>query len=81
MEQTNPFANRVVKTKKLGKNVVLQVSENEFSNRIMVDFFTTDGKIKVQKTFQNNFEGKKEAREFQKKFKNLADLKKYLRLV
>ena len=81
MEQTNPFANKVVKTKKLGKNVVLQVSENEFSNRIMVDFFTTDGKLKVQKTFQNNFEGKKEAREFQKKFKNLADLKKYLRLV
>ena len=81
MEQTNPFANKVVKTKKLGKNVVLQVSENEFSNRIMVDFFTTDGKLKVQKTFQNNFEGKKEAVEFQKKFKNLADLKKYLRLV
>lgn len=77
----NPFANRVVKTKKLGKSVVLQVSENEHSNRIFVDFSTIDGKLKVQKTFQNNFEGKKEAKEFQKKFKTLGDLKKYFRLV
>ena len=77
----NPFANKVVKTKKLGKNVVLQVSENEHSQRILVDFFTTDGKIKVQKTFQNNFEGKKEAKEFQKRFKSLNDLKKYFGLV
>jgi hypothetical protein len=81
MEQNNPFANKVVKTKKLGKSVVLQISENEYSNRILVDFSTTDGKLKVQKTFQNNFEGKKEASKFQKKFKSLGDLKKYFGVV
>lgn len=79
--QNNPFENKVVKTKKLGKTVILQVSENEYSNRILVDFSTIDGKLKVQKTFQNNFEGKREAKEFEKKFKSLGDLKKYLRLV
>jgi hypothetical protein len=79
--QNNPFENKVVKTKKLGKSMVMQVSENEYSGRILVDFSTTDGRLKVQKTFQNNFEGKKEAKEFQKRFKSLGDLKKYLGLV
>ena len=78
---SNPFENKVVKTKKLGKTVLLQVSENSYTNRIFVDFSTIDGKLKVQKTFQNNFEGKKEAKEFQKQFKSLGDLKKYFGLV
>lgn len=81
MEINNPFANKIVKTKKLGKSVLLQVSENEYSGRILVDFSTTDGKLKVQKTFQNNFEGVKAAKEFQKKFKSLTDLRKYFGLV
>lgn len=78
--QINPFANKVVKTKKLG-NLLLQVSENEHSERIFVDFSTVDGKLKLQKSFQNNFEGKKEAKEFQSRFKSLSDLKKYFGLV
>lgn len=78
--QYNPFANKVVKTKKLG-NLLLQVSENEHSERIFVDFSTVDGKLKLQKSFQNNFEGKKEAKEFQGRFKSLGDLKKYFGLV
>jgi hypothetical protein len=77
MEQTNPFQNKITKTKKLGKEAFLQVSINEISKRIFVDFSSVDGKIKVQKTFQNNFEGKKEAKEFEKKFKSINDLKKY----
>jgi hypothetical protein len=78
--QNNPYENKIVKTKKLGKSMVLQVSENEHSNRILVDFFTIDGKLKVQKSFQNNFEGKKEAKEFQSRLKNMIDLKKYFGL-
>lgn len=81
MQQSNPFQNKVIKTKKLGKEVILQVSENVHSNRILVDFYTTDGRLKVQKTFQNNFEGKKEAKEFQKRFRSLNDLKKYFGLI
>lgn len=80
MQPINPYENKVIKTKKLGKNVILQISENEYSNRILVDFYTIDGKLKVQKTFQNNFEGKKEANKFQKKFKSLNDLRKYFGL-
>ncbi len=79
--QYNPFATKVVKTKKIGKDLVLQISENDHSERIFVDFSTVDGKLKLQKSFQRNFEGKKEAKEFQGKFKSVTDLKKYFGLV
>jgi hypothetical protein len=81
MQTNNPYQNKVIKTKKVGKGVILQISENEYSNRIFVDFYTVDGRLKVQKTFPNNFDGKKEAKEFQKKFKTLEDLRKYFGLV
>jgi hypothetical protein len=80
MLQDNPFISKIVKTKKIGGNIVLEVSENEYLGKIFVDFSTTDGKLKVQKTFRNNFEGKKQAQDFQKKFKSLEDLKKYFGL-
>ena len=79
--QNNPFKNRVIKNKKLGKDALLQVSVNEISKRIFVDFSSLDGKIKVQKSFQDNFEGKKQAKEYEKTFKSLIDLKKYFGMI
>lgn len=76
--QNNIFQNRVVKTKKLGKDAQVQISVNEVAKRIFVDFSSTDGRLKIQKSFQDNFLGKKEAKEFEKRFKNLSDIKKYL---
>jgi hypothetical protein len=81
MQQNNPFQNRVLKEKKLGKDAIMKVSINEINRRIFVDFSSIDGRFKVQKTFQNTFEGEKEAKEFQKRFKTLNDLKKYLGLL
>jgi hypothetical protein len=78
--EINPFQNKITKVKKLGKDVLLQVSVNSMSNRIFVEFSTIEGKLKVQKSFQNSFEGKKEAKEFEKKFKSLKDLRKYFGL-
>jgi hypothetical protein len=77
METKNPYQNRITKTKKLGKDALLQISINDISKRIFVDFSSVDGRLKVQKSFQNNFEGKKQAREFEGSFKNLKDIKKY----
>jgi hypothetical protein len=79
--QNNPFQNRVVKTKKLGKDALMQVSINEINRRIFVDFSSNDGKFKIQKSFQDTFDGKKEAKEFEKRFKTLNDLKRYLRVL
>lgn len=79
--QNNPFQNKVTKVKKLGKDAVLQTSVNDITKRIFVDFSSTDGRLKIQKSFQNTFEGKKQAKEFEKAFKSLNDLKKYFRMV
>jgi len=76
--QNNVFQNRVVKTKKLGKDALMQVSINEIAKRIFVDFSSVDGRIKIQKSFQDTFEGKKLAKEFEKRFKNLNEIKGYL---
>jgi hypothetical protein len=78
--QNNPFQNRITKTKKLGKDAIMQVSINEVNKRIFVDFSSNDGRLKVQKSFQDSFEGKKQAKEFEKAFKSLNDLKRYFGL-
>jgi len=78
MQQNNPFENKVTKTKKLGKDAFLQVSANEITRRILVDFSSIDGRIKVQRSFQDNIEGRKESKKFENAFKSLYDIKKYL---
>lgn len=75
---SNPFEYRVVKIKKLGKDATVQISENEHTNRICIDYVSTDGRIKIQKTFQANYDGKKQAKEFEVRFKSLEDMKTYL---
>jgi len=79
--QYNPFANRVIKTKKLGLGLFLKVSENDHSERIFVDFYTEDGRLKIQKSFKNDRYGKQDSKEFQKKFKTSDDLRKYFGMV
>jgi hypothetical protein len=77
MDTKNPYQNRVTKTKKLGKDALLQISINDINKRIFVDFSSIDGRLKIQKSFQDNFEGKKQAKQFESSFKNLKDIKRY----
>jgi hypothetical protein len=71
------YDSKVLKKKKIDKELNLKVTQNEMSGRIFVEFSSEDGKLVTQKSFQNTFEGKKEAEAFQKRFKSLNDLKKY----
>lgn len=71
------FDNKVLKKKKLDNEASLKVTQNEMSGRIFVDFYSEDGRLKVQKSFQDTFEGRKDAEKFQKKIKSIKDLKKY----
>ena len=75
------FENKILKRKVLDKELKLVVSQNEMSGRIFVDFKSEDGKLVLQKSFQNTYEGKKEAEAFQKSIRSIADLKKYFGLV
>lgn len=68
---------KVLEKKKLGKELALKVSLNEMSSRILVEFLSNDGKMVLQKSFQNTYEGKKESESFSKSIKSLTDLKKY----
>jgi hypothetical protein len=74
------FENKILKKKKLGKEVTLKISQNEMSGRIFVEFSSEDGKLVVQKSFQNTYEGNKEAQSFSKTIKNMDGLRKHFGL-
>lgn len=74
------FETKILKKKKIDKELTLKVTQNGMSGRIFVDFSSEDGKLVLQKSFQNTFEGSKEAEQFQKKFKSINDLRKYFGL-
>lgn len=75
---TTFFEENIIKKKKLDKNTILKIVKNERNERIFVEFSTVDGKLIVQKSFQDNTEGNKEARKFSQKIKSNKDLKRYL---
>lgn len=74
------FENKEVKKVKLDTELTLKVSKNENSKRIFVEYKSEDGKLVVQKSFQDTLSGNSQADTFQEKFKTITDLKKYLRL-
>jgi len=71
------FENKMTKQKVIKNEVQLKVFKNEALERIIVEFSDTNGKFKVQKSFQDNYEGKLESESFQKTIGSLKDLKKY----
>lgn len=71
------FENKILKKKKLGKDTGLKISQNEMSGRIFVEFSSPVNKLIVQKSFQDTYEGNKEAQAFAKTIKSLKDLRKY----
>lgn len=74
------FNNKITKTKKLDKHSVMRLSKNDANGRIFVEFASEDGKLVLQKSFQNNYFGNKEAEEFQDTIKSIGDLKAYFKI-
>lgn len=68
---------RVLNNKKVDKETNLKVSKNDALNRIAVEFSSDVTKIVLQKSFQDTYEGRLAAEEFQKTIKSTNDLKKY----
>ena len=71
---------KTLKNKKLGEDLNLSVVLNEMAGRILVEFKSEDGKITLQKSFQNTVEGRTDSEKFQKKIKSLKDLRDYFGL-
>lgn len=74
------FENKIIKKKKIDKELNLKVTQNNASERIFVEFSSENGKLVLQKSFQKNHKGTEEALEFQDSIKSIADLKKYFGL-
>lgn len=68
---------RVIKKKKVDKETNLRVLKNEALNRIAVEFTSDICKLTLQKSYQDTYEGRLEAEEFQKTIKSTNDLKQY----
>jgi len=71
--------NKIIRKKKLDKELTLKVLKHEAAERIFVEFSSKDGKIILQKSFQDNFHGNKEAKAFENSLKSIDDLKEYFR--
>lgn len=67
---------RIIKEKQLD-DVVLKISQNLMSGRIFVEFNSSNPKLTLQKSFQDNLDGKTKSEVFSKSIKNVSQLKQY----
>ena len=74
------FETSLVKELEVDEGLNLRVTRSSYSERVYVEFKSTDGKLTLQKTFQDNFFGRKDAEKFEKSMKTLSDLKAYLKV-
>lgn len=72
--------NKVLKGKQLEGGLTLKVMKNSSSERIFVEFSSPDGKLVVQRSYQDNLNGRTQAEKFEGSFKSLDDLKKYFKI-
>lgn len=69
---------KILKQKKLDKELNLKITEDPYMDRIYVEFSSDDKKLVLQRSFQNNYFGQIKSNEFAKSLKNLKDLQKRL---
>jgi len=65
---------------KASDKLVVKITKDVGVQRIFVEFSTEDGKIVLQKSFQNNVNGIISLEIFEKSIKSVKDLKKYFGL-
>jgi len=69
---------KVLKKKKLDKELNLKVTKNDATERIFVEFSSKDGKLVVQRSFQDTYYGRLEAEKFEESMKTIEDFQLYL---
>lgn len=72
--------NKLVKQETLDGGLIVKVMKNGPSERIFVEFSSPDGRLVVQKSYQDSFAGRLQADIFKERFKSLTDLKTYLKI-
>jgi hypothetical protein len=69
---------KVIRKKKLDKELLLRVLVNKAAERMLVEFSSKDGKLFLQKSFQDNYYGRQEANTFEESLKTINDLEERL---
>lgn len=69
---------KVLKQKKIDKDLNLKVTEDQYASRIHVEFSSDDRKFVLQRCFQKTYFGQIEVEKFSKSLKNLQELKERL---
>ena len=73
--------NKILKNSQISKGLTLKIIQNDMTDRILVEFKSEDGKLVLQKSFQNTVLGRMESEKFESKIKSLRDLKIYFGLI
>ena len=69
---------KIIRKKKLDKELTLKILVNYAAERMLVEFSSKDGKMILQKSFQDNFHGRAEAKVFEGTIKTIDELKTHL---
>jgi predicted polyphosphate/ATP-dependent NAD kinase len=69
--------NKVLRKKKIDKDLNVKVIKNDASERLFVEFSSKDNKLVMQKMFQNTFHGRLEAQTFEDSFQSYEEFKEY----
>jgi len=68
---------KVMREKKVDKKLTLRILKNESAERIYVEFVSKDGKMTLQRSFQDTYYGREDAKVFEKSIKSHDDLIAY----
>lgn len=68
---------KLISKTKLDQDLTVKVTQNNMSGRIFVEFHSPSARLLVQKGFQDTYDGRREAVEFENRIKSLNDLKSY----
>lgn len=68
---------KILKKKNIDKELIVKVLRNTASERIFVEFASKDGKLKVHKSFQDNYYGREDAKKFESSIGSIEDLRNY----
>jgi hypothetical protein len=69
--------NKILRKKKLDKELTVKVIKNEASERIFVEFTSKDGKMILHRSFQDTYYGREDAKAFENSFKSIDEFEAY----
>jgi hypothetical protein len=71
---------KIIKEKKLDKEkLVVKITKNDAAERIFVEFSSPDGRMKLQRSFQDTYYGREDAKTFEKSIKSIDALQSHFK--